>query len=94
MARTVKYPGEADFEVEFTGDGRQVLIEQADYVLSRTGRPRTTSCEKSEFHAICTYTFNKPGRVLLTGISTRNGKLEMLQFIYLTREMYQARIGK
>jgi hypothetical protein len=92
VSRTVKYPGASDFEVEYRGQGRQAFVEQARFLVEALGRPDAASCDAES--SICKFSFTEGGRFLLAGMTTRNHKVESVQFIYLTREMAARRMGK
>ena len=84
IARTTKMPG-SDFQIEYQGRGRQAFVEQADYLVAKLGKPKSVECSAES--SLCKFAFNKPDRMLLAGMRTRNHQVEFVQFIYMTRDM-------
>ena len=80
--------------VELDGNGPAALIAQTQGAYERTGHPVAVSCEAKEYLGFCRFSFKSPDSLLIAMVSTRDGEISSLQYIYMTRAQALKIMGK
>lgn len=97
VARTVRNPFKNETIIESEGKGSSTAASEANFLLAKMGRPKSVECEYQASFATCTFRFSPKTGMLLAALATRNGEIDLVQFIYATTQMVremQASSGK
>ena len=79
---------------QLDGEGPEAFVAQTGGALKLTGHPKAVSCETGEVVGWCRFSFAGSDHVLVAAITTRDGKVSGLQYIYGTPTQAPRDTGK
>ena len=87
VARAVRDPFKDETVTKSQGKGPAAAEAEAKLIVSELGQPKSVECEYQTSYAICAFKFAPGTGMWIVGLSTQDGQIGHVHYIYATRQM-------
>ena len=87
VARAVRNPFKDETVTKSQGKGPAAAEAEAKLIVSELGQPKSVECEYQTSYAICAFKFAPGTGMWIVGLSTQDGQIGHVHYIYATRQM-------
>ena len=94
VGTAIKYPNTQGDEIQFEGEGPLAAKAQAELIAKELGATDGASCSalKDNFSAMCKFSVPSGKGVWLGFMTSRDGKVDLLKFVYVSRALVEKKM--